>query len=53
MLMNQSLDEIEKYIITLRLQTGAGNWEEIALSLGLSKSAFYRRLLKYGLRNAE
>jgi DNA-binding NtrC family response regulator len=53
MLMNQTLDEIEKYIITTRLQTGTGNWEETASSLGLSKSAFYRRLLKYGLNNAE
>ncbi|MES2605236.1 MAG: sigma-54 dependent transcriptional regulator [Pseudomonadota bacterium] len=53
MLMNESLDDIEKYIITTRLQTGTGNWEEIAASLGLSKSAFYRRLLKYGLKNVE
>lgn len=53
LLMNESLDEIEKYIITTRLQTGTGNWEDLALSLGLSKSAFYRRLIKYGLKNAE
>lgn len=53
MLMGESLEEIEKYIMTLRLQSGTGNWEDIASSLGLSKSAFYRRLLKYGLKNGD
>ena len=39
--------EIEKQVLTQRLEAFAGNANEAAASLGLSRSAFYRRLDKY------
>ena len=42
-----SLDEIDKQVIIKRLNTFDGNAVEAAKSLGLSRSAFYRRLEKY------
>lgn len=42
-----SLDEIDKQVIIARLNKHSGNAVEAAKSLGLSRSAFYRRLEKY------
>lgn len=46
---DQTLEEIEKHIITDRLAQFDGNAQRTAESLGLSRSAFYRRLDKYQL----
>ena len=42
-----SLDDIDKQVIMTRLNKFKGNAVEAAKSLGLSRSAFYRRLEKY------
>ncbi|NQZ08493.1 MAG: sigma-54-dependent Fis family transcriptional regulator [Algicola sp.] len=44
-----SLDDIDKQVIITRLNKFKGNAVEAAKSLGLSRSAFYRRLEKYGI----
>lgn len=44
-----SLDEAERALIKERLARYDGNSSEAADSLGLTKSAFYRRLKKHGL----
>ncbi|MBT1062442.1 sigma-54 dependent transcriptional regulator [Bowmanella sp. Y26] len=44
-----SLDDIEKYILIERMQRHDNKPLETAESLGLSRSAYYRRLEKYGL----
>lgn len=47
---NSTLDEIEKNIIEARILQQAGNMSKTASSLGLSRSAFYRRLEKLHIR---
>ena len=47
--MELSLDEIEKEVIRKRIQYHSGNMNCVAKSLGLSRSAFYRRIDKYQL----
>lgn len=47
---NSTLDEIEKNIIETRILLQAGNMSKAASSLGLSRSAFYRRLEKLQIR---
>ena len=47
--MTQSLDELEKQIIQQRLEQFEHNPQKTAESLGLSRSAYYRRLEKYQL----
>ena len=44
-----SLDEVEKFLIRQTLSRCGGNAMRAAEALGLSRSAFYRRLEKYGL----
>jgi DNA-binding NtrC family response regulator len=44
-----TLDEIEKQNILARITHCRGNMQETARSLGLSRSAFYRRIDKYQL----
>lgn len=44
-----SLDEVEAYLIRRTLARTGGNAREAAEALGLSRSAFYRRLEKHGL----
>jgi len=44
-----SLEEVEGYLIKRTLARCNGNAREAAEELGLSRSAFYRRLEKYGL----
>ena len=44
-----SLDEFEKKLITSRLKKYHGRASQTADSLGLSRSAFYRRLEKFGI----
>ena len=44
-----SLDDIEKEVIRKRIQHHNGNMNFVAKSLGLSRSAFYRRIDKYQL----
>lgn len=47
---NCTLDEIERNIIETRILQQAGNMSKAASSLGLSRSAFYRRLEKLQIR---
>lgn len=44
-----SLDDIERYFIQRTLTRAGGNATEAAKALGLSRSAFYRRLQRFGL----
>ena len=46
---NTTFDDIEKVILMNRLDRFSGNGVEAAKSLGMSKSAFYRRLEKYNI----
>lgn len=46
---DMSLDEVEAYLIKKTLARCDGNARKAAEVLGLSRSAFYRRLEKYGL----
>jgi DNA-binding NtrC family response regulator len=48
-LEEMSLEEVEKLLIQKTLLRFDGNARKAAESLGLSRSAFYRRLEKYGL----
>jgi DNA-binding NtrC family response regulator len=48
-LEDMSLDEVEKFLIRQTLSRCGGNAMRAAEALGLSRSAFYRRLEKYGL----
>ena len=47
-LEDMSLDEVENHLIQKALSRYGGNVSEAAESLGLSRSALYRRLEKYG-----
>jgi transcriptional regulator of acetoin/glycerol metabolism len=44
-----SLDDVEKILIRKTMARCDGNARNAAESLGLSRSAFYRRLEKYGM----
>jgi len=44
-----SLEDLEKYFIERTLKRHNGNATEAAKTLGLSRSAFYRRLQRFGL----
>jgi DNA-binding NtrC family response regulator len=46
---DMSLDEVERYLIRRTLQRCGGNARAAAEALGLSRSAFYRRLERHGL----
>ena len=46
---NLSLEEVEALLIRKTLARCAGNAQKAADALGLSRSAFYRRLDKYGI----
>lgn len=48
-LEDMSLEEVERYLIQRTLSRCGGNARQAAESLGLSRSAFYRRLEKFGL----
>jgi DNA-binding NtrC family response regulator len=48
-LEDMSLDEVERFLIRQTLARSEGNAMKAAEQLGLSRSAFYRRLEKYGL----
>jgi DNA-binding NtrC family response regulator len=48
-LEDMSLEEVEAHLIKRTLQRCNGNARQAADELGLSRSAFYRRLEKYGL----
>jgi DNA-binding NtrC family response regulator len=45
-----TLEEAERYLIQKALARAGGNATEAARALGLSRSAFYRRLQHFGLR---
>jgi DNA-binding NtrC family response regulator len=45
-----SLDEAERYLIQRALEKYTGNVSDAARALGLSRSAFYRRLAHHGLK---
>src|SRR5262249_38256230 len=47
---NLTLDEAERYLIQRALDRFAGNVSDAAKALGLSRSAFYRRLAHHGLK---
>ncbi len=44
-----SLEEVEAFLIKKALARSNGNARKAAEALGLSRSAFYRRLQHYGL----
>jgi DNA-binding NtrC family response regulator len=46
---DMSLEEVEKYLIQRTLKRNGGNATRTAEDLGLSRSAFYRRLQRFGL----
>lgn len=46
---NMSLEEVEAFLIKKALSRFDGNARRAAEALGLSRSAFYRRLQHYGL----
>lgn len=46
---DMSMDDIEKSVIETRLQQNKGNALDAAKSLNMSRSAFYRRLDKFGI----
>ena len=46
---DMSLEEVEAFLIKKTLARCDGNARKAAEELGLSRSAFYRRLEKYGL----
>jgi DNA-binding NtrC family response regulator len=48
-LENMSLEEVEAFLIKKALARHDGNARKAAEALGLSRSAFYRRLQQYGL----
>jgi DNA-binding NtrC family response regulator len=48
-LEDMSLEEVERFLIRKTLARCGGNAQKAAEALGLSRSAFYRRLEKYGL----
>src|SRR2546422_7475316 len=48
-LEEMSLGEVEAYLIKKALARAGGNARQAAEALGLSRSAFYRRLQQYGL----
>jgi len=48
-LENMSIDEVEALLIRKVLRRCDGNISQAAESLGLSRSALYRRIEKYGL----
>jgi transcriptional regulator of acetoin/glycerol metabolism len=48
-LEDMSLEEVEAFLIKKTLARCNGNARRAAEELGLSRSAFYRRLEKYGL----
>jgi DNA-binding NtrC family response regulator len=48
-LEDMSLEEVERFLIKKTLARCAGNARQAAELLGLSRSAFYRRVEKYGL----
>ncbi len=48
-LEDMSLEEVEGFLIKKTLARCDGNARRAAEELGLSRSAFYRRLEKYGL----
>lgn len=47
-----TLDELDEQIITARIKSYSGNSSKAAESLGLSQSAFYRRLEKYRIKGS-
>ena len=48
-LEEMSIEEVESFLIKKTLARCDGNARQAAEELGLSRSAFYRRLEKYGL----
>jgi DNA-binding NtrC family response regulator len=52
-LEDMTLDDAERYLIERALERNDGNVSEAADSLGLSRSALYRRLQRYDLGGAE
>jgi transcriptional regulator of acetoin/glycerol metabolism len=48
-LEDMSLEEVESFLIQKALARHDGNVGQAAQSLGLSRSALYRRLQRYGL----
>ncbi len=47
------LDEVEKHLIRSALRRFEGNISQAAQELGLSRSALYRRLERYGMKSGE
>lgn len=52
-LEQMTIDEAERYLIQKALSRADGNVSQAAEALGLSRSALYRRLQRFGLQEAE
>lgn len=48
-----TLDDMEKQAIVAAITRYKGNMSQVALALGISRGALYRRMEKYGLSNPE
>lgn len=48
-----SLDDMEKQMITKAMHTYGGNLSKVAIALGLTRQALYRRLEKHGINTTE
>jgi DNA-binding NtrC family response regulator len=48
-----TLEEVERHLILKALDRAGGNANRAAEALGLSRSALYRRLQRYGIGTAE
>jgi DNA-binding NtrC family response regulator len=46
---DMTIEDVEKYLIQRTLTRNGGNATKTAEDLGLSRSAFYRRLQRFGL----
>jgi len=51
-LEDMSLEEVERFLIQKAVGRFSGNISQAAQALGLSRSALYRRLERYGLQNS-
>ena len=49
LLEQMSLDQVEGYLIRKTLERFEGNVSQAAQALGLSRSALYRRLQRFGI----
>lgn len=49
-LSGMTLDDMERYAILKAIEDSGGNLSQVALKLGITRQALYRRMEKYGIR---